>query len=169
MTTKRPIQGWAQKKRLQFFKEHFRVGSKILEVGSGSGWLKPELVAIGINDYIGIDVNPPADIVGDINKWQSLGLSADTFDIIIAFEVVEHVDCFSSCHALLKPGGKMLVTTPLPQTDWILKITEAFGLNQKRTSPHDHLIDLKTVSIFPCKQISIVLGLGQWAVLQKST
>jgi 2-polyprenyl-3-methyl-5-hydroxy-6-metoxy-1,4-benzoquinol methylase len=169
MTTKRPIQGWAQKKRLQFFKEHFRVGSKILEVGSGSGWLKPELVAIGINDYIGIDVNPPADIVGDINKWQSLGLSADTFDIIIAFEVVEHVDCFSSCHALLKPGGKMLVTTPLPQTDWILKITEAFGVNQKRTSPHDHLIDLKTVSIFPCKQISIVLGLGQWAVLQKST
>jgi 2-polyprenyl-3-methyl-5-hydroxy-6-metoxy-1,4-benzoquinol methylase len=167
MTTKRPIQGWAQKKRLQFFKEHFRVGSKVLEVGSGSGWLKSELVALGINDYIGIDVNAPADIVGDINKWQSLGLSADTFDIILAFEVVEHVDCFSSCHALLKPGGKMLITTPLPQTDWILKITEALGLNQKRTSAHDHLIDLGTVSIFPYKQISIVLGLGQWAVLQK--
>ena len=64
MTTKRPIQGWAQKERLQFFKEHFRVGSKFLEVGSGSGWLKPKLVALGINDYIGIDVNPPADIVG---------------------------------------------------------------------------------------------------------
>ena len=169
MTTKRPIQGWAQKKRLKFFKHHFTDGLKVLEVGSGSGWLKPELVALGINDYIGIDVNPPADIVGDINKWRSLGLSANTFDVIVAFEVVEHVDCFSSCHALLKPSGKMLVTTPLPQTDWILKITEAFGLNQKRTSPHNHLIDLRTVSIFPCKQISIVLGLGQWAVLQKST
>ena len=44
MTTKRPIQGWAQKERLQFFKEHFRVGSEFLEVESGSGWLKPELV-----------------------------------------------------------------------------------------------------------------------------
>ena len=167
MTTKCPIQGWAQKKRLQFFKEHFRVGSKVLEVGSGSGWLKPELVALGIDDYIGIDFNPPADIVGTINKWRSLGLLANTFDVIVAFEVVEHVDCFSSCHALLKPGKKMLITTPLPQTDWILKITEALGLNQKRTSPHDHLIDLGTVSISPYKQISIVLGLSQWAVLQK--
>ena len=44
MTTKRPIQGWAQKKRLQFLKKHFRVGSKFLKVGAGSGWLKPELV-----------------------------------------------------------------------------------------------------------------------------
>ena len=105
ITIKRPIQDWAQKKRLQFFKEHFRVGSKVLEVGSGSGWLKP--------------------------------------------------------------GGKMLITTPLPQTDWILKITESFGLNQKRTSPHDYLIDLRTVSIFPYKKISIIFGLGQWAVMQK--
>ena len=167
ITIKRPIQDWAQKKRLQFFKEHFRVGSKVLEVGSGSGWLKPQLVALGIDDYIGVDVNPPADIVGNINKWRSLGLSANTFDVIVAFEVVEHVDCFSSCHALLKPGGKMLITTPLPQTDWILKITESFGLNQKRTSPHDYLIDLRTVSIFPYKKISIIFGLGQWAVLQK--
>jgi len=44
MTTKRPIQGWVQKKRLQFLKERFRVGCKFLEVGVGSGWLKPELV-----------------------------------------------------------------------------------------------------------------------------
>ena len=160
MTTKRPAQGRAPKKRLQFFKEHFRVGIKLLEVESASGWLKPELVALGINDYIGIHVNPPADIVGDINKWRSLGLSADTFNVVVAFEVVEHVDCFSSCHALLKPGKKMLITTPSPQTDWILKTTEAFGLNQKRTSPHDHLIELGTVSISPYKQISIVLGLG---------
>ena len=167
MTTKRPAQGRAPKKRLQFFKEHFRVGIKLLEVEPASGWLKPELVALGINDYIGIHVNPPADIVGTINKWRSLGLLANTFDVIVAFEVVEHVDCFSSCHALLKPGGKMLITTPLPQTDWILKITESFGLNQKRTSPHDYLVDLRTVSIFPYKQISIIFGLGQWAVPQK--
>jgi SAM-dependent methyltransferase len=158
MTTKRPIQGWAQKKRLQFFKEHFRVGSKVLEVGYGSGWLKPELVALGIDDYIGIDVNSPADIVGNINKWRSLGLLANTFDVIVPFEVVKHVDYFSSCHALLKPSGKMLITTPLPQTDWILKITESCGINQKPTSPHDHLIDLRTVSIFLYKQISIILA-----------
>ena len=127
ITIKRPIQDWAQKKRLQFFKEHFRVGSKVLEVGSGSGWLKPELVALGIDDYIGVDVNPPADIVGNINKWRSLGLSANTFDVIVAFEVVEHVDCFSSCHALLKPGKKCSSPLPYPKPTGFSKQPKPLG------------------------------------------
>lgn len=63
----------------------------------------------------------------------------------------------------------MLITTPVPETDWILKITEALGLNQKRTSPHDNLVHLNMVPLFPKKKIRIVLGLGQWAVFTKIT
>jgi len=36
------------------------------------------------------------------NKWGSIGLPANTFDVIVAFEVVDHVDCFRKCHALLR-------------------------------------------------------------------
>jgi hypothetical protein len=61
----------------------------------------------------------------------------------------------------------MLVTTPLPETDWVLKITEAFGLNQKRTSPHDHLVHLSRIPHFQQKKIRIIFGLGQWAVFTK--
>lgn len=169
LTTKRPVQGWAQRKRLEFFREELKNAGDVLEVGSGSGWVKSALSGQGIKSYRGIDLFPPADIVGDINNWRNLGLCAESFDTIIAFEVVEHVDCFQACFDLLKHGGRMLITTPVPETDWILKITEALGLNQKRTSPHDNLVHLNMVPLFPKKKIRIVLGLGQWAVFTKIT
>ena len=163
----RPAQGWAQHKRIRFFAPHLRNGDKILEIGCGSGWVRNALADRGIAKYTGIDIRHPADIVGDINAWKDLGLSPSSFDVIIAFEVVEHVDCFQACYDLLKPCGKMLITTPLPETDWILKIIESVGLCQKRTSPHNHLVRLKDVPIFSRKEIRIILGLGQWAVFAK--
>lgn len=167
MKTKRPVQGWAQQKRLKFFHEHLAKPGRVLEIGSGSGWVKEYLISSGIIDYTGIDLQPPADVIGDINRWRELGLKPGSFDTIIAFEVVEHVDCFDACYQLLKQGGKMLITTPVPKMDWLLKITEGLGLNQRRTSPHDHLVDLRNVSAFANKSIEIVLGLGQWAVFIK--
>ena len=81
--------------------------------------------------------------------------------------MVEHVDCFQACYDLLANGGKLLITTPVPETDWVLKITEALGLNQKRTSPYSNLVRLKSVPLFEGKEVKIILGLGQWAVFHK--
>jgi len=167
MNSKRPVQGWAQKKRLSFFYKELEECGNILEIGAGSGWVKRALSDFKNVNYTGIDLFPPADIVGDINNWCQLGLKPSSFDTIVAFEVVEHVDCFDACYQLLRPGGKMLITTPVPEMDWLLKITESLGLNQKRTSPHDHLVDLQNVPFFNQKKIKIVLGLGQWAVFTK--
>ncbi len=167
MNSIRPVQGWAQRKRLSFFKDELEQAGKTLEVGAGSGWVKNAITCFNMVEYTGIDIYPPADIIGDINEWQNLGLEPESFDTIIAFEVVEHVDCFDACYQLLRPGGKMLITTPIPSMDWVLKITEALGLNQKRTSPHDHLVDLRTAPFFKTKIIKYVAGLGQWAVFTK--
>lgn len=165
----RPVQGWAQRKRLQFFRPYLQPSDAILEIGSGSGWMKEALRRDGFTNYTTIDLFPPADIVGDINEWRQLGLRPESFDVIIAFEVVEHVDCFQACLDLLAPGGRMLITTPVPETDWILKITERLGLNQRRTSPHSNLVHLRKVPGFDKKQIKIVMGLGQWAVFYKAS
>ena len=40
------------------------------------------------------------------NKWGSIGLSKNTFDVIVPFKVVDHVDCFNRCHALLRDWRK---------------------------------------------------------------
>jgi len=157
----------AQRKKVEFFFQDVPKNARILEVGCGSGWVRPALQARGYTNYTGMDLFPPADIVGDIRKWRELGLTPASFDVVVAFEVVEHVDCFEAVYDLLAPGGRMLITTPLPHRDWVMKCLEAVGLNQKRTSPHDHLVYLDRVPQFPQKSVKIVAGLSQWGLFTK--
>jgi 2-polyprenyl-3-methyl-5-hydroxy-6-metoxy-1,4-benzoquinol methylase len=113
-----------------------------------------------------LDMVPTADIVGDIWNWRSLGLEAHSFDAIIAFEVVEHGDFAEPLHDLLKPDGLLVVTTPVPRVDPMLKVLEAMRLLQRRTSPHSHLIDLRKFPRFEIVQLQNKLGISQWAVLR---
>jgi SAM-dependent methyltransferase len=153
---------YAQKKKIRYFLEGIPKEDRILEIGGGSGWVAAYLKNHGWTHYTGIDLRPPADVVGDVRDWKKLGLQP-------GFEVVEHVDCIRDCYDLLKPGGRLLVTTPVPCMDWLLRWLEAMGLNQKRTSPHDHLTDLGRVSCFERKNIKLVGFLSQWAILTKET
>ncbi|GMO28074.1 MAG: hypothetical protein Pg6A_15860 [Termitinemataceae bacterium] len=133
-----------RKQRMDYFIRYIGENDKILEIGSGDSWFKDFLYKSGRRNYLSIDIeNESADIMGDILLWRELGLAANSFDVIVAFEVVEHVDCFEACFDLLKKNGRLLLTTPVPHMDWILRIMEAAGLNQKRTSPHNHLVYLK--------------------------
>jgi 2-polyprenyl-3-methyl-5-hydroxy-6-metoxy-1,4-benzoquinol methylase len=157
----------ARRRKVGYFLEPIPKDARVLEIGCGSGWVGEHLRANGWTGYVGLDVVPPADVVGDVREWRRLGLQAASFDVVIAFEVVEHVDCWEACHSLLKPGGRMLVTTPLPHRDWVLKILEAVRLNQRRTSPHDHLVYLDQAPCFRERQVRVVAGLAQWGVLAK--
>jgi 2-polyprenyl-3-methyl-5-hydroxy-6-metoxy-1,4-benzoquinol methylase len=157
----------ARRKKIRFFLDGIPRDAAVLEVGSGSCWVGQYLRANGWTNYTGLDLVPPAEVVGDVLEWQKLGLRAGSFDWIIAFEVVEHVDCFQACYDLLKPGGRLAITTPLPHMDWLLKFLEALGLNQRRTSPHSNLVYLDRVPLFAHKEIRRVAGLSQWAVFTK--
>ena len=157
----------AQRRKIDFFLEPIPRHAAILEIGCGSKWVGDYLRQAGYTGYVGNDLFPPADIVGDIREWRALGLTAASFDVIIAFEVVEHVDLFAEAYDLLRPGGKLLLTSPVPEMDWAMKLLEAAGLNQKRTSPHDHLIDFRTIPAFEAIEIRRVAGLSQWGILVK--
>ncbi|MCL5282085.1 MAG: class I SAM-dependent methyltransferase [Planctomycetes bacterium] len=159
---------YARRKKVQCFLERIPKHHNILEIGCGDGWVKDYLKSHGWTHYTGIDLTPPADIVGDIRSWRRLGLQPQSFDTIIAFEVVEHVDCFKDCYELLRPGGTLMVTTPIPCMDWALKLLETVGLSQKRTSPHDQLVDLSRVRYFEQKTIRTIAFLSQWGVLAKA-
>jgi 2-polyprenyl-3-methyl-5-hydroxy-6-metoxy-1,4-benzoquinol methylase len=161
------LSAFAKKKKKEFFLEKIHKNKCILEIGSGSGWVGDYLKENGWTNYTGIDIVSPADIVGDIRNWKVIGLKEESFDIIIAFEVVEHVDCFKECWALLKHNGMLMVTTPVPHMDWLLVIMEFLGLNQKRNSRHNNLIYLKNVSCFKNKKIKIMAFLSQWGILIK--
>jgi SAM-dependent methyltransferase len=105
----------------------------VLDIGSADGAL---FRALGgrIRDSVGIDPNTsavqghgfrlirghfPADI-GD----------AGSFDVIVALAVLEHVpvadqpDFAATCHRLLTPGGRLIITVPSPSVDHIVRVLQ---------------------------------------------
>ncbi len=157
----------AQRRKSAHFLAGLPKDAHILEIGAGSGWVGAFLRGGGWKNYVGMDIVPPADIVGDIKEWRRHGLKPESMDAIVAFEVIEHVDMVREAYDLLKPGGLLLLTSPVPEMDWAMKILEAVGLNQKRTSPHSNLVDFRKLPLFEPVDNRRIGGLSQWGTLRK--
>ncbi len=157
-----------QKRFKYFFNNRVSKNSAILKIGCGDRWLAGLLRQGGWLNYIGLDLKMPADIIGDIRNWHRLQLQPESMDIIVAFEILEHVECTSAIRQLLNPSGLLFATTPVPSLDWVCKIMETIGLNQKRTSSHDCLVDLRRIEGFEIVSYRKVMGISQWGVLKRS-
>jgi len=161
------LSDYAQRKKIEHFLKPLPKDARILEIGCGSRWVGHYLRGHGWTNYVGADLVPPADIVGDIREWRSLGLARESFDVVIAFEVIEHVDLVQEAYDLLAPGGLFLLTSPVPHMDWMMKLLEGLHLNQRRTSPHDHLVYFEQIRLFERVSIIRKAGLSQWGILRK--
>ena len=157
----------ARRKKERYFLDPIPKDAAILEIGCGSKWVGEYLRGNGWTNYTGLDLFPPADVVGDVLKWRELGLKEASFDFVIAFEVLEHVDCIDAVYDLLKPGGRFLLTSPVPHMDWFMKTLEIVHLNQKRTSEHCNLTYFTKIPKFKPIELKTVAGLAQWGVLEK--
>lgn len=162
---------YAQKKKLEYFFSHIDKKARILEVGCADGWVGRYAKAHGYTNFVGLDILPTAnaDIVGDINEWRKLGLKANSFDAIIAFEVLEHGDFAKSLNELLKPNGKLFVTTPVPHMDWLCNTLEHLHLNQRRSSAHTHLIYLEKVPYLALVEKQVKGLMSQWGIFTKGS
>lgn len=98
--------------------------NKILEIGCGYGYLIYALRKAGY-DAIGIDISSSAIdnakkhfgdyyICADAANYYPN--NAETFDVVILTEVIEHIPevqkMLKTIHALLSPGGDLILTTP---------------------------------------------------------
>lgn len=165
---------FARAKKLEYFFGRLEKNARILEVGCADGWVGGYALRNGWTDYVGIDIAkppvlPPHPFIhGDITRWRELGLQPKSFDAVIAFEVIEHGDFYRDFAALLRPGGRLMVTTPVPHMDWVCRMLELLGLNQRRTSPHTHLIYLHDLpDYFRPVEISVKGAISQWGVFEK--
>jgi SAM-dependent methyltransferase len=158
---------YAQRQKIAYFLAGLPKSARILEIGCGSRWVGDYLRTNGWEHYVGADLVPPADVVGDIKAWRELGLEPASFDVVIAFEVIEHVDLVSEAHDLLKPGGQLLLTSPVPHMDWAMKLLEWLGLNQRRTSPHSNLVYFERIPLFEPVSLRRMAALSQWGILRK--
>lgn len=109
----------------KYAKKH-RIGNRLLDIGCGRGLRLLEFRRAGFIvhgcDFSETSVNYLMErhqIPGDVADVSTLNTvyDANTFDIVTAFYVVEHVvdvqEVFRSCLRILKPGGVIIVVCPL--------------------------------------------------------
>lgn len=98
-------------------------GSKILELGCGSGALSLRLADMGFNvtaiDYVEENFKAEHELISFQQADLNQNLPASTqgqFDAVVAVEIIEHLE--NTRHfvrlmsAALKPGGLLFITTP---------------------------------------------------------
>jgi SAM-dependent methyltransferase len=104
-------------------------GARILEVGCGAGGNVPLLREFGDVKALEPDDESRAYASDRLGLAIDTGLLPDglpyqpeTFDLVCAFDVVEHVDddagSVKALASLIKPGGAMLTTVPAYQWMW---------------------------------------------------
>ncbi|MBO0950977.1 class I SAM-dependent methyltransferase [Fibrella forsythiae] len=125
------------------------VSGNVLEIGCGWG-RGLHLLTEAADQYTGIDKN--ADLINALGKAYPKStfiqanipplstLPDDTFDYIVTFQVIEHIendDLFvKECYRVLKPGGKLLLTT----------VNKTFSLTRNPWHVREYVADeLKTL------------------------
>jgi len=136
----------SRKRKLALLNEYLAPKSCLLEVGTGDGWFARRLRESG-HDVMTLDLDGPADVVGNILDWRNLGLENKSFDAVVALEVIEHVDCLDEICVLCKQDGIIMLSSPHPRWDWVMKLLELIHLTQRRTSKHCNLTDFSTINL----------------------
>ncbi len=161
--------GWlsryARGKKLEYFFAQIAKDAAVLDLGCADGWVGKWAQERGWANVVGIDVVPPADIVGDVHDWRRLGIAPHSFDAVVAFEVVEHGDLAAPVREILKPDGQLMATTPVPRFDWVCKCLEAVGVLQRRSGPHTNLVDLRAYPGFAPRRWRTKGLISQWGIL----
>ncbi len=150
---------FGQRYKLFLLLRYLKKSYKILDLGCGTMWLTKFLRKNGYN-CLGFADQPPADIIGDIKKHP---FKKKEFDVVIALETIEHVDCFKEIHEILKSTGLLILSTPVPHLDWLCLVAEKLNLFQHRTSDHSHLFYLREVPFKPTLEL-VLFGLNQFGV-----
>ena len=110
----------------------------LVDVGCGRqanvGWVFKKKV----KKYIGVDRDIPSLRIDNIHLIKSTAedmlnhIEEKSADLIIALAVIEHVknprEFVQICKKILKEGGQILITTPAPYADPILKLISKFGI-----------------------------------------
>lgn len=93
----------------------------LLEVGCGSGEFLQKVVS-GVDSVMGVDINPDAlaraRAKGLTVTDQPLGKLSQTFDMVVLFEVLEHLpspgEMLAAMVDRLNPGGTLVIAVPNP-------------------------------------------------------
>lgn len=95
--------------------------NEVLELGCGVGVLAQQLMSFG-NVVTGLDISEaaiaqlPPDITGVVAVLPQIPLPDNSFDVVVATELLEHLDddiaCIKEIVRVLRPGGRAFLAVP---------------------------------------------------------
>lgn len=112
-----------------FEEYNIKSGMRVLDYGCGSGFIVGQLQTRGYDAW-GTDISREAIEYGTSQGIKNLhstdGIEVDfpdgSFDLILAMDVVEHIDddklVVEELKRLLRPGGRLIITVPAYQWMW---------------------------------------------------
>ena len=124
LRSRNPVRTWYHGKRWMLVRElvikYHKTGDKVVDIGCGNcAWNIDKIPVIGIDvnegmmDYAKHQGRLEDIYVNDVDK---LPLSDNSVDIVIATQVLEHLNEYketvSEMHRVLKPGGKVIISVP---------------------------------------------------------
>ncbi|MBM4307641.1 MAG: methyltransferase domain-containing protein [Deltaproteobacteria bacterium] len=102
------------RKRLPFILDYLQDGEVVLEIGASNRELGERIKKYRLRiQYKSMDIDPTYS-----HDYSSLEEIQETFDMILLFEVIEHLDrekgrgLVRKIYEILRPGGRVILTTP---------------------------------------------------------
>ena len=114
---------WEHIYRYRFAARYAR-GMDVLDVACGEGYGSASLLAGGARSVVGVDVSQETvdhardkyGVDARVGDAESLPVADKSFDLVVSFETIEHVQhphvFIAECARVLKPGGLLIVSTP---------------------------------------------------------
>lgn len=142
------------KKADELIDEKYRKG-RLLDIGCGS--YPYFLLSINFKEKFGIDKNSIKYINGRVNikkykirRDKKLPYNSNFFDIITLLAIIEHIDgeqakkLLRETYRTLKPGGKIILTTPRDKANVILMLmSKLFLVSPEEINEHKQLYNSK--------------------------
>lgn len=138
-----------QRSLLAYYEAAKLVSGDVLELGTGSGY-GMDIIAPVVDRFVTVDKYRTAalddkDLMAKGSNVEFIqmtipplsGLTDNSFDFVITFQVIEHIvpdgEFVQEIHRILKPGGKLIVTTPniktsLTRNPWHIREYTVQGL-----------------------------------------
>ena len=151
----KPLDRVLQLWRLWVVDPYIPAESRLLDVGCGDGSLFDH---VGKRLRSGVGVDPTLRGSADLGRFQLIAgrfpeavPQSEPFDVITMLAVVEHLPdselerLAETCHDLLRPGGRLLITVPSPAVDRLIPWLIRLGLIIPTSLDEHHEFDPATV------------------------